>query len=112
MLSSKQEIAQYDAILDEFNEKQRASLKQSGGYIKVHFSYDYDYRGVNPPRMLILYPKDKKDGEIVTSLCGGDNGRILGPFSAGDYLAAMVTMGAKTKKILCHTWNTKIFQGY
>ncbi|MGD8952182.1 MAG: carboxypeptidase-like regulatory domain-containing protein, partial [Desulfobacterales bacterium] len=40
----------------------------------------------------------KKDVETVTFLGDGDNGKILGPFPAGDYSAAMVTMAAKSRK--------------
>jgi pimeloyl-ACP methyl ester carboxylesterase len=98
ILFSKEVVAQYNKILNEFDEKQNASLDRTGGYLKVHFAYDYDYEGVKPRRALILRPGGKKDGETVTFLDDDDNGKILGPFPAGDYLAAMVTMAAKSSK--------------
>ena len=98
ILFSKEVVAQHNTILDEFDEKQSASLHRSGGYLKVQFAYDYDYVDVKPRLALILRPSGKKDGETVTFLGDGDNGKILGPFPAGDYLAAMVTMAAKPRK--------------
>ena len=35
ILFSKEVVAQYNTILDEFDEKQSASLHRSGGYLKV-----------------------------------------------------------------------------
>jgi hypothetical protein len=98
ILLSKEVVAQHNTILEEFDEKQNASLHRSGGYLKVHFAYDYDCVGVKPRSALILRPSGKKDVETVTFLGDGDNGKILGPFPAGDYSAAMVTMAAKSRK--------------
>ena len=98
ILFSKEALAQYNSILNAFDEKDGASLQQSGGYLKVHFSYNYDYEGLKPKRALILRPSGKKKGETVTFLDDGDNGKILGPFPVGNYLASMVTMAARTTK--------------
>ena len=98
ILFSKDMLTQYNAILNAFDEKDSASLQQSGGYLKVHFAYDYDYEGVKPRRALILRPNGKKEGETVIFLENSDNGKVLGPFLSGDYLASMVTMAAKTRK--------------
>ena len=43
ILFSKKVLAQYNAILKAYDEKEGASLQQPRGYLKVHFSYDYDY---------------------------------------------------------------------
>lgn len=98
ILLSKEVVAQYNTILNEFDEKQNALLDRSGGYIKVRFSYDFDFDEVRPRPVFILYPVDKKDAKTTTHLNDGDNGRILGPFPPGDYIASMVTAAAKTKK--------------
>jgi len=90
ILLSKQVLAQYNAILNQFDEK---SLTRSGGYLKIHFSYDYPFEGARPSPSLILQPVGKKNAETVTELSANDNDRILGPFPAGDYL---VTFGALT----------------
>ena len=98
ILLSKEVVAQYNTILNEFDEKQSAPLDRSAGYIKVRFSYDFDFDGVRPRPVFILYPVDKKDAKTTTLLNDGDNGRILGPFPPGDYIAGMVTPAAKTTK--------------
>ena len=98
ILSSKEVLAQYNTILNEFDEKQSASLHGSGGYIKLHFSYDYDFDGLRPMPVFLLRRIDKKEAETTTFLNNDDNGRILGPFPPGDYIAGMVTAAAKTRK--------------
>ncbi len=98
ILSSKEVLAQYNTILNEFDEKQNASLDRSGGHIKVNFSYAFDYGGVRPRPAFILLHADTKEAKSTTFLNDDDNGRILGPFPPGDYIAGMVTAAAKTKK--------------
>jgi hypothetical protein len=97
ILLSKEVVALYNTILNEFDEKQSALLERFGGYIKVRFSYDFDFDGVSPRPTFILYPVAKKDAKTYF-LNDGDNGRVLGPFPPGDYIAGMVTAAAKTKK--------------
>ena len=99
IIFSKEVLAQYNTILNKLDEKQSASLNRSGGgYLKVHFSYNYDFDGVRPRPVFVLCPIDKMGTEITTFLGDGDNGRILGPFPTGDYFAGIATMAAKTKK--------------
>ena len=98
IISSKEVLAQYNAIINEFDEKQSTPSYRAGGYLKINFAYEYDYSGVKPRRAFILRPDGHKKRETVIFLDDGDNGKILGPFPAGGYLAAMVTMAAKTKK--------------
>ena len=98
ILYSKEVLAQYNIILDEFDEKQSGSLHRSGGYLKIHFAYNYDFEDERPRPTLILRPIGKKDAETVTFLSDDDNGKILGPFPSGDYLASMVTMAGKPGK--------------
>ncbi len=98
ILFSKDVVAQYNAILGGFDEKQGASFHRSGGYLKVNFAYDYDHGGLRSRRSLILRPSGSMGGETVTFLSDDDNGKILGPFPAGDYFAAMVTMAAKQRE--------------
>ena len=98
ILFSEKVAAQYNAILDEFDEKQSALLHPSGGYIKIHFAYDYEFDGVRPGHTLILRSVGKKGAETVTFLNDEDNGKILGPFSTGEYVASMVTLAARPEK--------------
>ena len=98
IIYSKKVLAQYNTILNEFDEKQSASLRRSGGYLKIHFAYNYDIEDVMPRPTLILRPIGKKDADTVTFLSDDDNGRILGPFPPGNYFASIVTMAGKPGK--------------
>lgn len=98
IIFSEKVVDQYNALLNTFYEKDNTSLSHSGGYLKIHFSYDYDFKGVKPRLSLILHRNGEKDDETVTFFNNGDNGKIIGPFPAGDYVASMVTMAAKTTK--------------
>jgi pimeloyl-ACP methyl ester carboxylesterase len=95
---SKEVLAQYNTILNKFDEKQGASLDQSGGYIKIHIAYNYDFDGVRPGPTLILRPIGQKNTETVIYLSANDNGRILGPFPPGDYSASITAIAAKPRK--------------
>jgi len=86
IIYSKEVLEQYNTIINTFDEK-------TGGYIKIHFSYNHPFEGERPEPSLILQPIGKKRAEMEIRLSANDNGRILGPFLAGDYLA---TFGALT----------------
>jgi pimeloyl-ACP methyl ester carboxylesterase len=86
IIYSKAVLDQYNAIINSFSHP-------SGGYLKIHFSYNYPFEGERPEPTLILQPIGKKRAEIEIRLSANDNGRVLGPFPAGDYLA---TFGALT----------------
>ncbi len=98
IIYSEEVLAQYNAILREFEARDRAAAPQYGGFLKVHFSHAYNYKGLKPRRALILQPVDQTDGETVTFLDDVDNGKILGPFPPGQYSASMVTMAARTRQ--------------
>ena len=86
IIYSKAVLDQYNAIINNFS-------SPSGGYLKIHFSYNYPIEGERPEPSLILQPIGKKRAEMAIRLSANDNGRILGPFPTGDYLA---TFGALT----------------
>jgi hypothetical protein len=86
IIYSKEVLKQYNTIIT-------ASSHPSGGHLKIHFSYHHSFDGDRPEPTLILQPIGKKSGAMEIRLCANDNGRILGPFPAGDYLA---TFGAFT----------------
>jgi pimeloyl-ACP methyl ester carboxylesterase len=94
IIYSKEVLAQYNIILNDFEEKQSSSPHRTGGYIKVNVSYTYDFDGIRPRPILILRPTNNKDADIITYL--SDNDKITGPFPTGDYLASTVTMAGKT----------------
>jgi hypothetical protein len=98
ILFSGNVMARYNAILNTFDEEKSVLQKQSRGYLNVDISYDYVFDGVKPKAALILRQNGKKDGEIVTLLDDDDDGKTLGPFPSGEYVASMVTMAAKTKE--------------
>jgi pimeloyl-ACP methyl ester carboxylesterase len=93
IIHSKEVLEQYNTIINTFDEKKGVYSSRSGGYLKIHFSYNYPFEGERPPPTLILQPIGKKNAEMEIRLSANDNGRVLGPFPAGDYLA---TFGALT----------------
>ncbi|MDM8516810.1 alpha/beta hydrolase [Desulfobacterales bacterium HSG16] len=86
IIYSKAVSDQYNAIINTFSHP-------SGGYLKIHFSYHHSFDGERPEPTLILQLIGKKHAEMEIKLRADDNGRILGPFPAGDYLT---TFGAFT----------------
>jgi hypothetical protein len=93
IINSKEVLEQYNMIINTFDEKKGASSRRSGGYLKIHFSYNDSFEGQRPSPQLVLQPIGKKNAETAIELGADDNGRMLGPFPAGDYLA---TLGALT----------------
>ncbi len=93
IITSKEVLEQYNMIINTFDEKKGVSSRQSGGYLKIHYSYNDPFEGERPPPTLVLRPVDKKNAEKAINLSADDSGRRLGPFPAGDYLA---TFGALT----------------
>ncbi|MFZ3046799.1 MAG: alpha/beta hydrolase [Desulfatirhabdiaceae bacterium] len=93
---SKEVLAQYNTIINAFDEKSATVNRRSGGYLKVHFSYDKPFTGVKPWPSLILRPTGKINAETVITLNADDNGRIAGPFPPGEYSASMIAAAAKT----------------
>jgi pimeloyl-ACP methyl ester carboxylesterase len=94
IIYSKEVLEQYNMILNAFDEKKGASSRRSGGYLKIHFSYDYPSESERFHPSLVLQPVGKKSAERSINLSAGDSGRILGPFPAGDYLATFGSLTA------------------
>ena len=88
---SEEVLNQYNAILREFDEKPDATTHQVTGYLRIHFTYKYDFKGMMPRPLLILTSIEKKGAEISMFLSRDDNGRVLGPFPAGKYTVSLVT---------------------
>jgi pimeloyl-ACP methyl ester carboxylesterase len=86
------------AVLDQYNTIINTFSHPSGGYIKIHFSYNHPFEGERPEPTLILQPIGKKHAETVINLSANDNGRVLGPFPAGDYLATFGALAAIGKR--------------
>jgi pimeloyl-ACP methyl ester carboxylesterase len=82
IIYSKAVVDQYNAILSFFSHP-------TGGYLKINFSYNDDFADEKPDPTLILQPVGKKRAEMEIRLSTDDNGRVLGPFPAGDYLAGL-----------------------
>jgi hypothetical protein len=97
IIESRDVLEQYNTLLNAFDEKQSASLDRSGGYLTIHFAYDYDFADLRPRPMLILTPIGKETAETVTFLNEDDSGRRIGPFPAGNYHASLVTTATAGK---------------
>ncbi len=95
IIYSKAVLDQYNAIINAFDEKKGAASHRSGGYLQLHFLYNYPFEGVRPRPTLVLQPIGNKLAETAVNLSTNDNGRILGPFPAGDYLASFGALTAK-----------------
>ena len=85
IIYSKTVLDQYNAIINTFSHP-------SGGHLKIKYSYNYHFEGERPEPTLILQPIGKKGAEMEIRLSANDNGRVLGPFPAGDYLAALALL--------------------
>lgn len=96
IISSKEVLSQYNAILDEFDEKQSASRSRSGGYVKVRFAYNYEFDGVRPQSLFVLRPAGKKDAETIYYLSDDDNGKTFGPYPSGKYYASLLVAAGKS----------------
>jgi pimeloyl-ACP methyl ester carboxylesterase len=91
IIYSKEVLEQYNTIINTYD-------GQTGGYLKIHFSYDYPFEGERPSPQLILHQVGKKNSEMAINLSADDNGRTLGPFPPGDYLATLGALTAISKK--------------
>ena len=98
IIYSKEVVDQYNTIINAVYENKSASLRQSGGYLKLHFSYDDSFIDEKPWPTLILEPSGKDDAETIISLNANNSGKILGPLLPGNYLASLVSAPAKPSK--------------
>jgi pimeloyl-ACP methyl ester carboxylesterase len=98
IIYSKAVLDQYNAIINTFSKESGVSSQLSGGYLKIHFSYNFPFEGIRPRPTLVLQPIGKNQTETAVSLNVNDNGRILGPFPAGDYLASFGALTAISGK--------------
>ena len=90
ILSSKQVISQYNAILADTYQKTKASDKISGNRLCVDFSFDFPEELPRPMPALLLRPVDKKGAETLLYLSPEDTGREHGPFPSGNYEVSMI----------------------
>ncbi|WP_167505753.1 alpha/beta hydrolase [Desulfosediminicola flagellatus] len=98
ILTSKEVVAQYNAILNEFDENHNDQVNRPRGYLKTHYVYSYDFDGIRPRPTLILRPAKERNGETITFLSEIENDSVLGPFPVGEYLASIVSMAGKPTK--------------
>ncbi|MCP4105416.1 MAG: alpha/beta hydrolase [Desulfobacteraceae bacterium] len=90
ILSSKQVISQYNAILADIYQKTKGTDKISGNRLCVDFSFDFPKDLPRPMSSLLLRPAGKKGDEIWLSLNPEDTGREYGPFPSGNYEVSMI----------------------
>ncbi len=90
ILSSKQAISQYNAILADIYQKSRASDAIPGNRLVVDFSFDFPQELPRPVPALYLRPVDKKGAETWIYLSHEDTGREYGPFPSGKYEVSII----------------------
>jgi pimeloyl-ACP methyl ester carboxylesterase len=95
---SKEVLEQYNMILNSFVAEQSDSAFTTGGYIQLNFTYDYPADSGRPWPKLVLRTTGKQQKESEVALRPEDNGRRLGPFPSGDYLASIFAEGVKPIK--------------
>jgi pimeloyl-ACP methyl ester carboxylesterase len=100
IITSKEVLDQYNAIINSFDQKSGTVAQQFGGYLQLLFSYNYPFEGVRPQPTLVLQPVDKKSAKTIVYVNANDSGKKLGPFPAGDYLASFGALTAIGQKYL------------
>jgi len=90
ILSSKQVISQYNAILDHIYQKTKDSDKIPGNRLYVDFRFDYPKEQPRPISGLFLRPVDDKGSETWLYLDPDETGREHGPFTSGNYEVSML----------------------
>ena len=90
ILSSKQVISQYNAILDHIYQKTKDSDKISGNRLHVDFRFEIPKEQPRPISGLFLRPVDKKGAATWLYLDPDDTGREHGPFASGNYEVSML----------------------
>ncbi len=86
ILSSKQVISQYNAILADIHQE----TKILGNRLHVDFSFDFPKELPRPMPALLLRPVDNKGAETWLQLGPDDTGREHGPFPSGNYEVSMI----------------------
>ncbi len=100
IIYSKEVLDQYNTIINTHFAKDRTLPPTAAGYLKLHFSYDYQSDSPRPWPKLILRTTGRSRKETVISLRPEDNGKVLGPFPCGRYWVRMHAESVRTRK----TW--------
>jgi pimeloyl-ACP methyl ester carboxylesterase len=90
ILSSKQVISQYNAILTDIYQKSKASDTIPGNRLFVDFSFDFPKKLPRPVSALYLRPVDEKGAETWIYISPQDTGREYGPFPSGNYEVSII----------------------
>jgi triacylglycerol esterase/lipase EstA (alpha/beta hydrolase family) len=90
ILSSKQVISHYNAILADIYQKSKASDTIPGNRLLVEFSFDFPKKLPRPLSALYLRPVDEKGTETWIYLSPDDTGREHGPFPSGNYEVSII----------------------
>lgn len=98
IIYSKEVVDQYNIIINSFAAEHSDSTLPSGGYIKLNFTYDYPINNGRPWPRLVLSTISKKQTDIEVALRPDDNGKVLGPFPYGNYIASIFAEGVKPIK--------------
>ena len=89
ILSDKQVLSQYNAILDEDYAK-TAGQAAAGNRLRVDFSYDLPPELPRPTAALLLRSVDEQQSETWLYLSPEESGKAQGPFSPGNYEVSLL----------------------
>ncbi len=90
ILSSKQVISQFNAILADIYQKSETPNSIRGNRLRVDFSFEFPEDQPRPTANLYLHPVDKKGSETWIYLNPEDSGQEHGPFTPGDYEVSII----------------------
>lgn len=96
IINSEEVVDQFNAIINSYASEHAEGTAVPGGYIKLHFTYDFQGEGGKPWPFLVLRNKEKNKSVTTIALRPDDNGKKLGPFPQGSYSARLISDGFKT----------------
>ncbi len=99
ILSSKQVIYQYNAILADIDQKSKGLDKISGNRLHIDFSFDLSKEMPSPGPSLFLYSEDKKEVITWIKLSPEDTGQEHGPFPSGNYEVSLYAPSFKPEPV-------------
>lgn len=97
ILSSKDVLDQYNAILASTDKGLGDYFTHAGGDLLVHFSFEISDENPRPNPILLLKPVNQDQNETLLYLNPDESGQEFGPIPPGDYNVSMIAYAFKTE---------------